>query len=100
MSTTAKTGIILVVILAVIVLFWIWQNGKTVQPSTIVDQNSNQAIIPEQTPVSNIANTGLTATTETADASLETDLGAIDTQIKALNDDAANIDQGLKESAI
>lgn len=98
MSSTAKTGIILVVILAIIVIFWIWRGDsmKVNETPMVTDQSEMTQKTPVE-PVSNLVGTGLSAPAAISDDSLNSDLSAVDAQIKSLGDDTAGIDQGITD---
>ncbi len=98
MSTTAKTGIALVVILAILIIGWFIMADKdtTVVPSEIITQES---VAPTPTPrLPNTAGTGMSVETDLSNEALDTDLKAINNQISELNGDNTTIDQSIKEA--
>jgi len=95
MSNTAKTGIILVVILAIVVLVWAWKGHSSPAPAapTVSQSPVQQEVVNTPTPLSaKIQGTGMSDTGDSSSAALETDEAALDAQIKNLNTDSANVD--------
>jgi hypothetical protein len=96
MSTTAKTGIALVIILVLLVIGWIVVSDKPVETPTDV---AVQSVAPTPTPkLPNTAGTGLSDVSDTTNEALDTDLKAVGTQMDALSNDNATLDQSLKET--
>jgi uncharacterized protein involved in high-affinity Fe2+ transport len=98
MTSTAKSGVILVIILAVLVLIWSWKNDSS-SPSTVpANQNSSindNSIIATTTPISKLEEAGMSAKNDYSNESLEKDVSAIDTQLQGLNEDNTAIDPAL-----
>lgn len=97
MSTTAKTGIALVIVLVIVVLGWVMFNKKP-EPEP-VQNTAIQTIAPTPTPkLPNTANTGMAEITDSSNDALKTDLDAVGKQMTDLNNDTLNVDQGIKEA--
>lgn len=97
MSTTAKTGIALVLILVLLVIGWILVSDKTTETPT--DTLAEATIVPTPTPkLPNTAGTGMSSEGDLSNEGLEADLNAVGNQMNELNKDNATIDQGLKET--
>ncbi|HTK33081.1 MAG TPA: hypothetical protein VL335_00845 [Candidatus Paceibacterota bacterium] len=92
MSSHLKTIVLLVILIAVVIIGWLWyamSNGTPVQAPA--SQNSPSA--------DNYAATdaGLTTSaSDSSDAALQSDLNSVGTQMNSSNADTANIDQSLK----
>lgn len=97
MTTTTKTGIALIIVLAIIVLGWFIISGtQDVQNLPVTEQEQ----IPTPTPVAklpNTAGTGMSDISDTSQQGIQTDVEAFDAQMKELNTETTNIDNGLKE---
>ncbi len=97
MSTTAKTGVALVIILVLLVIGWIVVSDKSVNeiPSTDLAQVT---ATPTPTPkLPNTAGTGMSIETDISNEALDVDIKAVNSQLDELNADNATIDQSLKE---
>lgn len=95
MSTTTKTGIALVIALAIILIGWILVFEPKNEP--IVEQK--QEVVP--TPVEKLPNTAGTGMSDMNDISqegLQADIDAFGNQMTELNTETSNIDSGLKET--
>lgn len=96
MSTTAKTGIALVIILVLLVIGWILVSDRPTETPT--DSLAEATIAPTPTPkLPNTAGTGMSEMTDLSNEGLDTDLKAVNNQLNELNTDNATIDQSLKE---
>ncbi len=98
MSTSAKTGIILVVILAVIIIAWFFMSGKpTPAPVTTVVQTPVATVTPTPPPTlsDKISGTGMTDVNDSSTDSLYKDTVAIDAQLTGLGTDSANVNQAV-----
>jgi hypothetical protein len=100
MSITTKTGIFLIIVLAVIVIGWSLISGpKTTEIPLVVEQKQEQTIVP--TPVAKLPNTAGTGMSDVGDMSqegLQADIDAFNTQMTELNTETTNTDAGLKET--
>ncbi len=97
MSTTAKTGVALVIILVLLVIGWIIVSDKSVN-EVPVDEFAEVTIAPTPSPkLPNTAGTGMSTETDTSNEALDTDIKAVTNQLNDLNADNAIIDQSLKE---
>ena len=96
MTTTAKTGMILVIILAIIVIGWVWYNSSEVPKLTDIEPivNSND-VTPSPSPIPNTAGTGMAPITDTSTSAIQDDISAFEKQMEALITDTTNIDQGM-----
>lgn len=96
MSTTAKTGIALVIILVLLVIGWIVVSDKPVETTPDV---AVQSVSPSPTPkLPNTAGTGLSDVSDTSNEALNVDLKAVGAQMDELSNDNATLDQSLKET--
>jgi PBP1b-binding outer membrane lipoprotein LpoB len=100
MSTTTKTGITLIIILAVIVIGWfIMTDFKTPENKQVVEQKQEQTTNPTPKPkLPNTADTGMSDVVDVTQQGLETDINAVNNQMTELNTETTNIDNGLKET--
>jgi hypothetical protein len=100
MSTTTKTGISLIIVLAVIVIGWFAMNGSNVpENKQVAEQKQEQTIAPTPTPkLPNTADTGMSDVNDVTQQALETDINAVNNQMTELNTETTNIDTGLKET--
>jgi hypothetical protein len=103
MSSTIKIAIALVIILAVIVVGWIWFNNSSSQPISlpVSDVTSNTQGYAEATPIRAVENSPATTPVvqvDTSTAGLQSDVDGLNSQLNGLNTDSANIDQGLNVS--
>ncbi len=97
MSTTAKTGVALVIILVLLVIGWILISDRSVNEAP-ADSLAEATIAPTPSPkLPNTAGTGMSAETDTSNEALDTDIKAVTNQLDDLNIDNATIDQSLKE---
>jgi hypothetical protein len=97
MSTTAKTGIALVIVLVLVVLGWVMFSDKPAPEP--VQNTAIQTIAPTPTPkLPNTANTGMADMNDATNDGLKTDLDAVGKQMSDLNSDTLNVDQGIKEA--
>ena len=97
MTTTTKTGIALIIVLAIIILGWFIISGPEDSKNIPV---TPQEQIPTPTPVPKLPNTAGTGMSDVGDNSqqgIQTDIEAFDAQMKELNAETTNIDNGLKE---
>ncbi|MFA6601389.1 MAG: hypothetical protein WCT02_00800 [Candidatus Paceibacterota bacterium] len=98
MSTTAKTGIILVIVLAVIVIGGIWYGASTTTKVAVTnDQSLNANPTQSPTPVAptvpvypNMSDSG-----DDSDAAIQKDANAIDDELKGLGADSTSVDTGI-----
>lgn len=98
MSTTAKTGIALVMILVLLVIGWIVVSDKST-PATVANETPIETVTPTPTPkLPNTAGTGLSAETDNTNEGIDTDIKAVGSEMDKLNSDNAIIDQSLKET--
>lgn len=100
MSTTTKTGITLIIALAIIVIGWFIMTGfKTPENKPVAEQKQEQSIAPTPTPkLPNTADTGMSDVNDVTQQALETDINAVNNQMTELNTETTNIDTGLKET--
>lgn len=97
MSTTAKTGIALVIILVLLVIGWILVSDKSTT-DTSTDSLAEATIAPTPSPkLPNTAGTGMSDETDVSNEAIDTDLKAVGNQLNDLGTDNSNIDQSLKE---
>ncbi len=97
MSTTAKTGIALVLILVLLVVSWILVSDKNIE--TPIDTTAMATIAPTPTPkLPNTAGMGLSDMTDNSNEGIDNDIKAVGTQMDQLNSDNTVVDQGLKEA--
>ncbi len=97
MSTTAKTGIALVIILVIVVIAWVsFSAKKAPEPAPVT---AIQTVEPTPTPkLPNTAGTGMADQTDNSNEAITTDIDAVNKQLNDLNTDTLNVDQGLKET--
>jgi len=100
MSSTAKTGITLVIILVVIVIGWVLYNNSVsmkapapIETGTPAAQASSTAST--AAPVSPLEGTGMSAQTDASASALEQDTSALDKQIESLSSDSSSVDQSI-----
>lgn len=96
MTTTAKIGIALVIILVVIMLGWTWFNNSTPKAEEVANTNIVAEITPTPTPqLPNTAGTGMSDEKDLSVEAIQTDLDAVGKQMTGLSEDTAGIDYGL-----
>lgn len=99
MSNSAKTGIAIVVVIIIIAICWVWySSSKSVSTPTSPVESVVPIASPSASPAAqgpNLNGTGLSASTDTSNASLQSDATAIDQQMNGLNTDTSNVNAGL-----
>lgn len=99
MTGTAKVGIVLVIILAIIVCAWIWvnQSNLSIEKSLQEVKTQEQAIAtPTPTPkIPNTAGTGMSEISDNTNEGIQTDIDAVGKQLIELGPDTAGIDYGI-----
>ncbi len=93
MSSSAKTGIILVVILAIIMVLWLWRGDLFDSSPKIIDNSPITEVINTPKPVSKLEALGMTVSTDITNESLEKDITAVESQISAFGQDGATVEK-------
>ncbi|MDD5164941.1 MAG: hypothetical protein PHG25_00155 [Candidatus Pacebacteria bacterium] len=88
MTKEIKTIIALVVLIAVVIIGWLWygssNNAQAPAGQKQVSSSRQQVYVP--------ADAGLTTSpSDTSDAALQSDMGSVNAQMKSLNTDTSNI---------
>lgn len=100
MTTTAKIGITLVIILVIVMMGWIWfddslKNEETVQNDAVLVEDTIPE--PEPEPEPNTAGLGLSDQSDTTTGAIQNDIDAVDKELDRVNVDASTADKAITE---
>lgn len=96
MTTTAKLGMALVVVLVLIMVGWIWYYGQNSKNQNLETAKIDEIVQPTPTPkLPNTFGTGMSKEDDASVEALETDLNAVSKQMTDLGADTAGIDYGI-----
>ena len=93
-----KSLVILAVVIIVLIGICVWYTSSPTQVPTNTKnvQVQNNVAVPITT-ANDTNQSTMSASTNTSDAAINQDLGAIDAQLKGLNTDSANINSSLNQ---
>jgi cytoskeletal protein RodZ len=92
--------LIIIIVLALIgggVWWYIQQQAVTPAPAT---DTVSQSVSPSPSPVAQTSTEGQISVKDSSDTAFTKDLATVDAQLKALDTDSANADQGLNDQQI